>query len=685
MRPSRARPRRDGPPREGASLALDADTCRDLPVALAREWLETDGHGGYAALSVPFAPTRRQHGLLVAPFEGNARRHVFLSRFEETLVVGGRAIPLSTGLYPGVVSPHGHATLEGFDATPWPTAVHRAGEVRVVREVLLPGDAGVVLVRWRVEGAPGPATLELRPLLPCRESDALTHENQALHPRWSVTAAGVRCRPYPELPAVALAVDGAPHVAEASPTWYRRVEHPTDLARGYEGHEDVFSPGVLRVRLPRDGAVVVAASLGRPVAHAAARFQAAARTRRRAWREAGPGLAGLLAHGADRFLVRRPDGAPAVVAGLPWFGAWSRDTAIAVPGLFFARGRVEAGGDVLEATLRYLRDGALPNRLGATPPDGDGLSADGALWLALAVRRYDDAGGRDEHLRATFLPALRAVLAGLRDGRGAVTLDDDGLPVVAPHAAAATWMDARADGTPITPRDGTPVELAALVVSLHAHLAALEARGGDRAAATAHRRAAARAGEALVARLWLPAQRRLADRSVAGRPDPAHRPNALVAAALEDVPLSTAQRRDVVRAAEAALVTPCGLRTLAPDDDRYRARYEGDVVARDAAYHQGTVWPWLAGFHVEATLRAFGRGPRVRARLRAWLDGFAPAAAAMGLGHLPEVLDGDPPHRPGGTFAQAWSDAEWLRAHALLGGATGPAPARRASPTGRPR
>src|SRR5690606_37900303 len=123
-------------------------------------------------------------------------------------------IPLSTGLYPGVVSPHGHATLERFDATPWPAATHRVGPARVVREVLLPGDAAVALVRWRVEGAPGPATLELRPLLPCREADALTHENQALHPRWTVGAAGVRCRPYPELPAVAFAVDGAPFAAD---------------------------------------------------------------------------------------------------------------------------------------------------------------------------------------------------------------------------------------------------------------------------------------------------------------------------------------------------------------------------------------------------------------------------------------------------------------------------------------
>jgi glycogen debranching enzyme len=179
--------------------------------------------------------------------------------------------------------------------------------------------------------------------------------------------------------------------------------------------------------------------------------------------------------------------------------------------------------------------------------------------------------------------------------------------------------------------------------------------------------------------MWLPTARRLADGWTDGRPDEIRRPNALIAAARPEVPLTVGQRRDVVRAADADLLTPWGLRSLAPDDVAYHPRYEGGPVSRDRAYHQGTVWPWWLGAYVEASLLAFGRGRAVVARLRALLDGLAPVTAAYGLGHLPEVFDGDPPHRPGGTFAQAFSDAEVLRAYALLDGPAGPHPGRRLS------
>ena len=156
---------------------------RDLSIALAREWLETDGHGGYAALTVAGCPTRRQHGLLVAPYPGQLERHVFLSRFEETLELGDVSFPLSIARYAGLWSPHGHRTLEGFEALPWPTTTHRVGEATLVREVLMPGTPGTVLVRWRLEGATAAARLVLKPLLPYRDANALTVENGALQPQ----------------------------------------------------------------------------------------------------------------------------------------------------------------------------------------------------------------------------------------------------------------------------------------------------------------------------------------------------------------------------------------------------------------------------------------------------------------------------------------------------------------------
>jgi len=681
---------------------FDRDACHDLPAALAREWLETDGRGGYAALTSLFCPTRRQHGLLVAPYEGQPQRHVFLQRFEETLHVAGRAFPLSLARYPGLFSPHGHTTLERFTAVPWPESVHRMGDVTVTREVLLVPGTRAVLVRYRCTGAPGPVRLELRPLLPCRPADALTHENAALNPRSDTRADRVRWRPYPELPAVVATVGGAPWTFEAAPVWYRRVEYPADLARGYEGHEDTFCPGALSLTLAAGTAAVVAVALdetdgrragpGRRASHGAAhgaplpdpvaRFEQAARDRRAAWAASPDGLRGLLAYGADHYLARAPDGRPTVLAGYPWFLEWGRDTFLAVPGLCFARGRVEEGGDVLAGWLRLLDRGLFPNWF---DPRGvpERNSVDAPLWFALAVRRYDEAGGDAARTRRTFLPALRAIVAAYAAGTPVGGEDDGGLVALPTPPGNVTWMDAQVDGEPVTPRSRCPVEIAALWVVARRTLADLEARFGTPGAAAHAAGLASRSGASFLARLWLPAARRLADGSTDGLPDEIRRPNALLAAARPEVPLTMAQRRDVVRAAEADLLTPWGLRSLAPDDVAYHPRYEGGPVARDRAYHQGTVWPWWLGAYVEASLLAFGRGRAVVARLRALLDGLAPVTATYGLGHLPEVFDGDPPHRPGGTFAQAFSDAEVLRAYALLDGPPGPAPGRR--PSRRPR
>ena len=683
MTASRGRPSPAPPsPSRRPALVFDRDACHDLPAALAREWLETDGLGGYAALTSLFCPTRRQHGLLVAPYAGNPRRHVFLQRFEETLHLGDREVPLSLARYPGLFAPHGHATLERFTAVPWPESVHRVGDATLTREVLMARGTRGVLVRYRCTGAPGPVRLDLRPLLPCRAADDLTHENAALHPRTDARPARFRWRPYPELPAIVATVGGAPSAFAAAPVWYRRVEYPVDLARGYEGHEDTFSPGVLTLTLAPGAAAVVAVGLDEPMDDPVARFEREARARRAAWQASGDGLRGLLAYGADRHLALGPGGRPTVLAGHPWFAEWGRDTFLAVPGLCFARGRVEEGGDVLAAWVPLLEGGLFPNRFDAAGrPERN--SVDAPLWFALAVRRYDEAGGDAARLRRVFLPALRAIVAAFAAGTAVGGEDADGLIALRVPPGNVTWMDAQVDGAPVTPRARGPVEVAALWVVARRLLADLEARFGAPAAAAHAAGLASRSAAAFLPRCWLPAARRLADGATDGRPDEIRRPNALIAAARPEVPLTVAQRRDVVRAADADLLTPWGLRSLAPDDVAYHPRYEGGPAERDRAYHQGTVWPWWLGAYVEASLLAYGRGRATVARLRARLDALAPVAAAYGLGHLPEVFDGDPPHRPGGTFAHAASDAEVLRAYALLDAPDGRAAGGR--PRGRAR
>jgi predicted glycogen debranching enzyme len=644
-------------------------TDREAParsdVALGRTWLETDGLGGYAASTVALCATSRFHGLLVPAPEGGVRRYVMLSRFEETVAAGGAEVPISSCRYPGTFHPAGHERLLRFDVAPLPTWRYRVGGAEVVREVVLVRGSRTVLIRWRAVSG-GALRLRLRPFLPCREAEALTFENAALDRTVRPAAGGVSFRPYAALPAVTLTWGGAAAAFRADGVWYRDVEFEDDLARGYDGREDQYSPGVLDAELAEGGELVVAATIDAPSADPRALFavEAARRT------AAGPAqtLRQRLERAAEHFLHRTPSGRLGVVAGYPWFHEWGRDTLISLPGLLLPRGRVEECGDVLSALRPWLRGGRLPNCFGATAEASTYTSVDPALWYARAVRLWDAAGGDRGRLLDELRPALSEIAAAHREASG----DDlrcgaDGL--LRSGRGAATWMDAVFEGRAVTPRRGAPVDVNALWYLLLAYLARLSRSAGDGAADRTWSSLARKVAASFRREFVLPRGRGLADCADVpdgGGADTSVRPNMVLAASLEFSPLSRDERADVVAVARAELLTPCGLRTLSPRDPAYRARYAGDLRSRDLAYHQGTVWPWLLGPYVEASLRAHGRRREVLRHLRDLVAGLAPLLEERTLGQLAEVHDGDAPHRAGGAWAQAWSVAEALRAVALV-------------------
>ncbi len=648
----------------------------DPPIGLELEWLETDGRGGYAASTPSLCPTRRYHGLLVAPFDGTAERHVFLARFDEVLrpeavVVDGRlldgsALPLSVARYGDVWAPRGDRALESFSATPQPSATYRFGPTCLRREVRSVRGRHAVLVRYTLLEGPGPLTLELRPLLPYRRAGWLTVENDALDPAAVVDERGVRVRPYATMPELVLTcTHEAPF--EAAPTWYRNVAFDVDRARGDEGREDEFSPGILRVHLKPGDPCTVAAALVERIDDPRAAWEregARRRTAARALAESSDPLGARLERAADDFLYRATDGRLGVVAGYPWFGEWGRDTFIALPGLTLARGRVAECAEVLRGALGFLRGGLLPNVFGASVDDSQYHSADAALWFARAVLLYERAGGDQKLVKRELRPALESIAEAYLEGTElGIHVDDQGMLLFGGNGENATWMDARTHAGPVTPRHGSPVEIAALWCSL---LGSLEELAGGRAEARRWRGHARTAAATFKARFWDDERQMLADVWCDGQRDLAVRPNAVLAAALELAPLTKPQRLAVVRLAEARLLTPRGLRTLAPGEPGYAGRYAGGPEERDAAYHQGTVWPWLLGSYVEASLRAARPTKKRLAELRELVDGLAPELDRAGLEHLSEVFDGDSPHAPGGAFAQAWNTAEWLRARRML-------------------
>lgn len=681
-----------------SSIRLGRELLLTLDRSTTREWLETDGRGGYASSTVLLAPTRRYHGLLVGPKPasvggtgaagtggasaagGLGRRYVWLSRFEETLSGGGKTLPISIARYPGVWAPHGHQSIESFELVPWPSFLYLFGSARIERDILMARSARAVLVRYRITGQRSDVELALRPLLPFREADALTFENFALDPsterrrRGGLARgdAGIRCRPYAELPPIDIGVEGASMRFEADPVWYRQIEYPADIARGYESREDQFSPGVLHVGLESGEDVFVAASVEGPVEDLAALWKRETAERSRALVAVASDPVRSRAAArlvADDFLFRAPSGRPSVVAGFPWFGEWGRDAFVALPGLCTGRGDLAFWRETLEGALPFLDAGLMPNTFGATRADSSYGSIDASLWFARAVRLLE-VGSGDPGVGDRFLAPLEEIARAYSEGtRLGIRCDEGGLVHAGTPGTNGTWMDAQVGGAPVTPRDGFAVEIQALWYSLLAHLEVLREIRGESELASRWGELKRRAGATFLERFWLPGEERggyLADRWQGGVADRSMRPNMVIAAALEFSPLSREQREDVVRAVETELLVPYGLRTLEPRDPAYRGRYIGGPEERDRAYHQGTVWPWLVGFFCEAYLRAHGRDERRKERVREILREFDATVEKAGLHHVSEVFDGDPPHRPGGCIAQAWNTGEILRAWSLV-------------------
>ena len=470
-----------------------------------------------------------------------------------------------------------------------------------------------------------------------------------------------------------MSVDGVAAFA-VDAAWYRGFLYAVDRDRGYDHVGHRWSPGSFDIDLPANGEATAAFTLGDPCADPADAFDAVEHAAETAWRDvqAAADVPGArLAHGADDFLYRADPARLGVLAGYPWFGEWGRDVFIALPGLTLARGRADLCAEVLTGALPFLRRGLLPNIYGEACADSRYNSCDAALWFALAVARFADAGHDAQVVEHQLVPALQAIVAAYREGTElGIAVGDDGLLRAGGPELNATWMDAQTSRGPVTPREGLPVEIQALWYSLLAFL--VERAGGGEQGGDGPgelETLLALCGKSFVKAFWLadPQRKYLADRVHDGFADVRVRPNMLVAAALVRSPLTAAQRKGVVAQAEQCLITPVGLRTLDPGDVAYRARYGGGVDERDSAYHQGTVWPWLCGFYVEAAIAAAAkRSRRKRAReLLQWLDGVLGELDRAGLEHVSEVFDGEPPHRPGGTIAQAWNTGELLRARAL--------------------
>lgn len=631
-------------------IAFGAQVCGRLAEGATREWLVPDGRGGYAMGTVSGLRTRRYHGLLVVAGKSPSVRHLGLASLDAVVTLAsGTVVRLATHEWAdGVVTPTGHRHLSAFAlADGLPRWRWRIGDVVIERELAMEhGRSSVAVVHRLLTG--GPVSLRLEALCTWRD----VHGER--------TAGG----PEPEVSEVAggCIVDGAyrlrgPEFRTAG-TWFRGVRHREEAARGLTPTEDLWYAGSFHAELRQAGATASvqawADDLPAPPPPAP-EVIAAARARNRAVvAAAAPAddAQATLALAADAFVVQTGSG-PDVVAGYPWFGAWSRDTMLGYEGLFLSTRRAELGRGLLTAYAERLSQGMLPNTADTGTVEYN--TVDGTLWFLHAIGRHVAATG-DTDLAAELLPSLHGIvdahLAGTRYGIGADPAD--GLLRQGAPGTALTWMDARVDGVPVTPRTGKPVEVNALWVNALATVIKLAWQAGadPGAADKAHPRALASFARRYPAGGGL--LHDVVDGPYGG--DDTLRPNQLLAWSLPYAPLRPEPAG--LQALGAALMTPLGPRSQAPATPGYRGTHRGAPGERDAAYHTGTVWPWLTGPYVAAWHRLGVSAEQTLSDA----DGHL---GEHGLGSVSETADGDAPHGATGAPFQAWSVAESLRARRL--------------------
>jgi predicted glycogen debranching enzyme len=591
---------------------------------------------------------------------------------EQLTPVDGNSEQLCDVLY-GEIKP---AELLEFRHGGEPTHLYRTQGIDIERSVRLSPAHDQVELTYRVRGAQGPVLLGLTPILRCRPLHELTHANPFLDGSLSADGSEVRMLPYMGMPGLAFAVYGAPASLEERGVWYPGVYYQAEAERGYEAREDLFSPGTFTVELPGDGEFTFAVALERtvPPERTAKRPSDRPRSDRP---HRGSELARRLEQAALQFAMRGRDGSSAVIAGFPWFGPWSRDTLIALPGLHLTWGDFERTAALLESLLSARVRGLIPNIPALAGETANTSSVDATLLFVRAVQWLGQHEGADRVAR--FMPATCELLEALADGSDPRMRLDDGIGVWTERGAyALTWMDAMVHGQPVTPRAGYAVEIDALAYNA-ATFAVGWADGQKGTFARAFKPRLRDAETRFLARYWLEARGYLADAHDGRYADGSLRPNQLWALALPHRLVPTAVARASLDAVTRELLTPAGLRTLSPQDPAYRLRYAGTQTERDQAYHQGTVWPWLLGIYADAVVATRGRDA-LEPLLAPAFEFFARHLDSEGcVGQVSEVFSGDAPFVAGGAPAQAWSVTELLRTHQLLHGSE-----RMAQPTSRP-
>ena len=638
-----------------SALTFDKSELGNLEYSLQREMLATDRIGGYMSTTIVCCNTRRYHGLMVAPIDDSDRTYVLLSALDETIIQHDQTFNLALHRFQGTYEPRGHKYITDFEYTPTPTITYRVGGVILKKEMLWIHKRTQLMIRYTLVDAHSETRLRLRPFLAFRDKHALTHANMEADGHSYPAVNGVKCRLYGSFPWLYLQTSKPGAEFVPAPDWYYNFEYRQDIARGYDGYEDLMTTGYFETELKKGESIIFSASLDEMGSTKTIEEVFGGSIARRTHKI---DFISCLEHSARQFVIRRPGNRTEVVSGYPWHGVSGRQTFVSLPGITLWQNHKEDCIDALDTQVRGMQDGMFAGNASAA------AAADAPLWFFYTLQELESEIGSREIWRR-YGKAMKSILAAYRRGIGGrVALHGNGLVWASDEHVALTWMNSYADGRPVTPRNGYQVEINALWYNAVSYALSLAEEAGDKAFAAEWKEAPAQTKASFLEKFWLPEEGYLADFVNDAETNRFIRPNMVVACGLNYTMLDEEQLISVLRIVRQYLLTPKGLRSLSPQNPLYNGSYAGDDRMRSHAAMNGTVWVWPLPFYVKA--RYALTGADCTPEVERFLADFDEDIQCHGIGSISKMYDADPPFAPKSAISYAWSVGAVLELYRLM-------------------
>jgi predicted glycogen debranching enzyme len=634
-------------------VKFDKSQVVNLEYSLSREILRTNRAGSYSSTTIVGCNTRKYHGLLVCPVpEFGGERHILLSSIDVSVIQDGKPFNIGVRKYKGdYYNPKGHKYLEDFSIETIPSMTYRVGGVLLRQERLLAHYEEQLLYRFTILEASEPLALQIKPVLAFRNIHRLTHANMFANTRVMQCKNGISTKLYEGFPNLYMQFSSRAEFVPV-PDWLHGVEYIEEQKRGYDFTEDLYTPGFFEIPAV-EGDVIVFSASTKEESPSGLKTKFTRNVNKKVPRDS---FEHCLENAAQQF-IERHEGETLIIAGYPWFGAWGRDTFIALPGVALGRQMPSFFEEVLDTQVARLRDGLFPNMGSRDNPAFN--SVDAPLWFFWALQQYEIQTGIDpwEKYREAAKSIIQAFIGGTHFN---IHMRPNGLVYAGIPGKALTWMDAVVHGTPVTSRTGYAVEINAMWYNAICWSLEKAVKWSDKKFVKEFSGLPDRIKNSFIELFWDEEKGYLADyvNDEEGK-NMFTRPNMVIAVSMPYTMLSVEQMKRVLDKASAELLTPRGLRTLTPRNQNYKGIYGGTQEERDSAYHQGTVWPWLLGPFCDGWLRVHGKSGV--SKVRNIIMDFEAVMNEHGVTTISEVYDGDPPHAPGGAISQAWSVAEVLR------------------------